>query len=157
MSVWSQPSPSDVDRAAERIANGERISEACQAEGFTLTQLRQCDRAAWLELKSLWHDVQGTVARTTAHDTFLEIATNSEAEDKDRIQAGVQLAKSSGYLTERVEVTGDGGGPVEVNVEHDAESVRRLLNKLVDVGLVRPGPAAALDTEAQPLLPARTD
>ena len=54
----------------------------------------------------------------------------------------------------RVELTGHGGGPLEVTVEHD---YGRLLDKLAQVGLVQRGPAAALDAPAVPVLPARTD
>lgn len=116
MSVWTAPSPSDIDRAAQRIADGTEIAEACRQEGFTLTRLRQTDRQAWAELRQLWHDVQGVEDRTTARDTLREVATKTSAEDKDRVAAAVHLGKASGYLadTQRVELTGSEGGPVQV-------------------------------------------
>lgn len=148
MSVWTQPSPSDIERARDRIAAGEPISEACKAEGFTLTRLRQSDREQWAELKALWHDVQGTEDRHLARETFREIAADTKVEPQHRTSAAVQLGKASGYLTERttVELTGDGGGPIEVEgraVVGLADVVRLAselgLGDLVGLGAGDPG------------------
>jgi hypothetical protein len=54
----------------------------------------------------------------------------------------------------RLELAGANGGPVEVQVQHD---YGLLLEKLEQYGLVRRGPAAVVDAEAHPVLPARTD
>ena len=135
MSVWTQPSPSDVDRAADRIAAGEPISEACKAEGFTLTRLRQCDRAAWAGLKQLWHDVQGTEDRHLARETFRQIAADEKLEPQHRTAAAVQLAKSSGYVTERSDVVVSGG--MEVDISAGAERFLALADAAVRA-LTRP-------------------
>lgn len=53
-----------------------------------------------------------------------------------------------------VEHSGPDGQPLEVRVEHDHASI---LRGLVELGLVRPGPTAALDAEGQRVLSARSD
>ena len=55
---------------------------------------------------------------------------------------------------EKQQVEHTGTSRVEVTVEHDFGS---LLDKAEHAGLIRRGPAAALDAAPEPVLPARTD
>jgi hypothetical protein len=127
VSIWDQPSPSDVERASQRVIQGEPISDACKAEGFTLSRLRQCDRAAWAELRELAHDVQRVEDRHTARDTLRQIATSATVDAKDRNRAAELLGKSSGYLTDRVEVAGE----LEVSNPDVSQSIDRFTAAVV--------------------------
>jgi hypothetical protein len=77
----------------------------------------------------------------------------------DRLLAVILRARHPAYR-ERVEYTGADGAPLEVTVKHDFDE---LLDGLEQIGLVRRGPAGAVDAAADggaerpALLPARTD
>lgn len=79
-----------------------------------------------------------------------------DRDHKDRLKAAIVGLNFNGIVAadkQQIELTGVGGGALEVTVEHD---YGRLLDKLANAGLIR-RPDDTPDPPGQRLLPARTD
>lgn len=157
MKAFDEPSPSDWDRWIARLLDGEEPSEAARAERQTCSAFRRQDPGRHGEALQMSREIRAGADRDLVRNKLRTVV--GDTGHPQWAKGAELLAKHAGMFdeTQRVEITGDGGGPVEVTVDHDSESVRRILDKLVSVGLVRPGPAAAADAETVELLPARTD
>jgi hypothetical protein len=88
-------------------------------------------------------------------NALYSVAVDPSHDHWDRGNA--RFLKAFGGWRFRDNVQVDVSGTVGVQVEHDSESVRRLLGKLVDVGLIEPGPAAFVDAAPVAVLPASAD
>lgn len=143
MSAWTEPSPSDFDRWEKLIEDGADPSEAGRQLGFRgSSAFRRANPHRHAETIEWWRDIRDGQDRTLARDTFREIAGSHEASESARVQAAAQLAKTSGMLADRVEVTGAHGGAVEVTSAAVTEAVERFTAGLVPLA-ARTGTADA--------------
>lgn len=89
--------------------------------------------------------LKATTGYATKDGEFIEHADYST-----RLRAAAQVYdRTLGRPRQAIELVGDGGDPLEVKLEFDADSAARVLAGLVEAGLVRPGHAAAPDSTSQ--------
>lgn len=105
-----EPSPSDWERWEQRLLNGEDPSAAAQAEGQTCSSFRRQDEARQRALLAISRE-----ARADEADRRLDMwATDFEASDQVKLYWHRYHANRAGRVSEKVEVTGREGGPIQV-------------------------------------------
>src|SRR4051794_869061 len=102
---WAEPSPSDFDRWADLVHQGEDPGDAARQLGFRgSAQFGRTNPARHREVLEAWREQKQTAARTTGLGALLEIAGNQEEQAAARVSAGNTLVRIGGLLTDRSEV-----------------------------------------------------
>lgn len=137
LNIWAEPSPSDFARWEALILDGADPSHAAKTLGFagSLT-FKRANETKHGEVLAVWRERRDADDRKTARDTLREIAKAKKAPAAARVTAASTLAKAAGMFdeTQRVELSGPGGGPLEVDVAGAAARLCEKLAALVDDG-----------------------
>ncbi len=146
MSIWTSPSPSDFDRWSALVAAGQDPSHAAKDLGFGgSSTFKRIDSTRYAEVLEVWRERRDADDRKTARDTLREIAdseTSMLVSAAARVSAATSLGKAAGMFdeTQRVELTGRDGGPLEVDVAGAAARLREKLAAVVDDGAEEQAP-----------------
>ena len=134
LNIWAEPSPSDFKRWEALVIAGDDPSHAAKTLDFagSLT-FRRADPVKHAEVLDVWRERRDADDRKTARDTLREIAAKKKAPPAARVSAAATLGKAAGMFdeTQRVEISGPGGRPLEVDTDA-AERLREKLAALVD-------------------------
>lgn len=151
--IWQQPSPSDWDRYLAAISAGTPPFDAARAEGMTCSAFRRdAKRKGNEELAERY--AQALVDRRDHREAYVEekLVENVERSmqavevlDNKGHPTGVWryegsianrslelLGKQVGMFSDKLELTGAEGGPIEVDIAGKAARLREKLAALLD-------------------------
>ena len=132
--IWTSPSPSDFLRWENLILTGLDPTAAARELGFGgSSTFKRADATKHAEVLEVWRERRDADDVKLARDTLREIAVKKRAPAAARVSAASTLGKAAGMFddTQRVEISGPGGRPLEVDTDAAAR-LREKLAALVD-------------------------
>jgi hypothetical protein len=131
--IWDQPSPSDFKRWEDLIVKGADPSHAAKELGFGgSSTFKRVDPVKHAEVLEVYRERRDADDRKLARDVLREIAADEEAPPATRVQAAQHVGKAGGLFddTQRVELTGKDGGPIEVERTDVEAEIERIMARL---------------------------
>ncbi len=144
MKVRNDPSPNDWMHLERRIREGAEPASAARERGHTLSDYRRHDPMEQRRLLDIWRDETAHADQEIAKKTLREIAEDGETESA-RVSAAVALDRRSGAYTEKIEVSGPDGAPLEI--EDRSSSLDDVLVILGQIGAIPANGGGTLELE----------